>query len=244
LRVALADVPWPLPKHPQTQAEAQLVQTLRTFHVVRGRPGEIVARRGRLEIVFRKVEPHRAAVLFRRGELDEAPVPLGDIRAALADETVKSAVRVTHLDAVDTVLVKHLPTRLLNVLSRTADRRSYALLVPEDLHLAMPSPPARVFRTARRDIAGLPHVQVRLAVQGDVTLRYGASLLVASWRDVGLDVRISAKDANAVFTRRAAPGAIGIARAVDARFVSPRVTGWRESADGVVDYARVRVRSA
>jgi hypothetical protein len=101
-----------------------------------------------------------------------------------------------------------------------------------------------VFRTARRDIAGLPHVQVRLAVQGDVTLRYGASLLVASWRDVGLDVRISAKDANAVFTRRAAPGAIGIARAVDARFVSPRVTGWRESADGVVDYARVRVRSA
>jgi hypothetical protein len=220
----------------------QLVQTLRAFRVVRAHPGEIVARRGALRIVFRQLEPHRAAVLFRRGELDEAPVPLGDIRAALADETVRTAVRVTRLRLVDTLIPMSLPAPVASALSQTADRRSYALLVPEDRRLAAKSPPARLFRAARRSVAALPHAQVRIAVAGDATLRYGASLLVASWRDLGLDVRIAQRRANALFTRRAAPGAIPIAHAVDARFVSPRVRGWRENADGVVNYVRVSLR--
>jgi hypothetical protein len=199
-------------------------------------------RRGAFRIVFRQLEPHRAAVLFRRGELDEAPVPLGDIRAALADDTVKTAVRVTRLRAVDTLDASSVPPQVASVLSQTADRRSYALLVPEDLRLAAKSPPARVFRTARDGIADLPHVHVRIAVAGDATLRYGASLLVASWRDVGLDVRISRSNANAVFMRRSAPGGIAIARAVDARFVSPRLHGWREDEGGIVDYTHVTLR--
>jgi len=232
-------VPWPLPENPRTRDELELTQTLRDFRVVRARPGEIVARRGTFRIVFRQVEPHRAAVLFRRGELDEAPVPLGDIKAALSDETAGDAVRVTSLRAVDTLIPTSLPAPLQDVLSQTADRRSYALLVPEDLSLAQKSPPARVSRAARRSIAGLPRIQVRIRVRGDATLRYGAALLAASWRDLGLDVRVASSNANAVFTRQTARGSIPIARAVDARFVSPRVHGWREDSRGVVDYRSV-----
>jgi len=242
LRIALADVPWPLPKTPRTRDERQLALTLRSFRVVHARPGEIVVGHRGLKVVFRQVEPHRAAVLFRRGELDEAPVPLGDIRAAQADAMVKGAVRLTRLDAVDTLVATRLPAPLQDALTATADRRDYSRLVPEDPAAAMPSPSARVFRAARRDIPALPHVQVRIAVAGDATLRYGASLLVAAWRDLGLDVRISQDDANAFFVRRSTPGTIPIARAVDARFVSPRVRGWHEDARGVVDYARVTLR--
>jgi hypothetical protein len=213
------------------------------FHIVRARRGEIMVRRGESKIVFRQVEPHRAAVLFRRGELDEAPVPLGDIRAALGDETVQRAVRVTRLAAVDTLVFSQVPVAIRRALSQTADRRDYALLVPEDPNAAAASPPARVFRAARRGIANLPHVRVRIAVEDDPALRYGASLLVASWRDLGLDVRVSKENPNARFTRLATPrpASIPIARAVDARFVSPRVRGWREDARGLVDYARVTV---
>jgi hypothetical protein len=235
-------VPWPLPERPSTRDEAQLVQTLRDFRVVRARPGEIVVRRGGLRIVFRQLEPHRAAVLFRRGRLDEAPVPLGDIQAALADETVKSAVRTTPLAAVDALDASRLPVPLRDALSATADRRDYARLVPEDPAAAAPSPPARVFRDARRTIAGLSHVRVRIAVEGDATLRYGATLLVASWRDLGLDVRIAQHEANAFFVRSSPPRGIAVAHAVDARFVSPRVRGWREDTRGVVDYAAVTLQ--
>jgi hypothetical protein len=174
--------------------------------------------------------------------LDEAPVPLGDIRAALADETVKGAVRVTRLAAVDALDASRLPLSLRETLSATADRRDYALLVPEDLDAAAASPPARVFRAVRRTIPSLPRVEVRIRVEGDGVLGYGATLLVASWRDLGLDVRISQRNANAFFTRRFPPQGIAVARVVDARFVSPRVRAWREDARGVVDYARVTVR--
>jgi hypothetical protein len=214
---------------------------VRSFRVVSARRGEIVLRRGPLRIVFRQVEPHRAAVLFRRGMLDEAPVPLGDIRAALADE-VQGAVRVNRLAAVDALDASRLPASLRAALSATADRRDYALLVPEDLDAAAKSPPARAFRRARRAIPDLQHVPVRVRVEGDGTLRYGAMLLAASWRDLGLDVRVSDRHANAFFSRRSPPRGIAVARAVDARFISPRVRGWREDARGVVDYARVSLR--
>jgi hypothetical protein len=231
-----------LPKHPRTRDELQLARTMSGFRVVRAKPGEIVARRGDSKIVFRQVEPHRAAVLFRRGELDEAPVPLGDIRAALADGTVRQSVRVTRLEAVDTLVFLHASAPIRLAMSQTADRRDYALLVPEDPAAAAPSPPARLFRAARRSIAALS--LVRISVEDDPTLRYGASLLVASWRDLGLDVRIVQKNANARFTRLTNPGpaSVPIARAVDARFVSPRVSGWREDARGLIDYSQVTVR--
>jgi hypothetical protein len=168
-------------------------------------------------------------------------VPLGDIRAALADEAVQGAVRVNRLAAVDALDASRLPASLRAALWATADRRDYALLVPEDLDAAAKSPPARAFRRARRAIPDLQHVPVRVRVEGDGTLRYGAMLLAASWRDLGLDVRVSGR-ANAFFSRRSPPRGIAVARAVDARFISPRVRGWRENARGVVDYARVSLR--
>ena len=169
-------------------------------------------------------------------------MPLGDIKAALADATVKGAVRITPLAAVDALDASRLPVSLRVALSATADRRDYALLVPEDLHAAAPSSPARVFRAVQRTILSLPRVRVRIRVEGDGTLRYGASLLVAAWRDQGLDVRLSQRDANASFARVSPPRGIAVARAVDARFVSPRVRAWREDARGVIDYARVTLR--
>ena len=244
-RVALARVPWPLPSRPRNRDDLQLANTLRSFHVLRAAPGRIVVRRGGLTIVFRRVEPHRAAVLFRRGELDEAPVALGDIRAARADGTVRSAVRVRRLRAVDALVpTRRLAASVRRTMDETADRVDYAVLVPEDPTAASPSVSARVFRAARRGIPTLPHKWVRIAVADDPTLRYGAGLLVASWRDLGLRVRIGDKNADARFVRVATlpKGAIPIARAVDARLVSPRVRGWREDARGVVDYSRVKVR--
>lgn len=233
---------WPLPQRPLTRDERQLAAAVRAFEVVRARAGEVVVRRGPVRIVFREVEPHQAAVLFRRRRLDEAPVPVGDIRAALDDATVGDAVHVTNLAAVDGLRASRLPQSVRDALAATAARRDYAQLVPEDLEAAMPSPPARVFRSARDGVHGLPSTPVRIGVEGDPALAYGASLLAASWRDLDLDVHVVRHGANATFVRGSADGTIPIARAVDARFVSPRVRGWRENAQGVVAYARVRVR--
>jgi hypothetical protein len=235
-------VPWPLPKQPHTRDERQLADAVRSGRVVAARRGRIVVRRPGLQIVFREVEPHRAAVLLRRGELDEAPVPLGDIRAALDDATVKNAVRVTQLAAVDSLHAARLPRAVRDTLDATAARHDYAQLVPEDLDAAMPSPPARVFRAARDGVHDLPKVPVRIRVDGDPSLAYGASLLAASWRDLDLDVHVVRHGANAILTRGSAANAIPIAHAVDARFVSPRVRGWREDARGIVDYSAVTLR--
>jgi hypothetical protein len=242
LRVALAEVPWPLPKHPRTRDELQLARTLAAFHVVRAKPGEIVARRDGLEIVFRAVEPHRAAVLFRHGKLDEAPVALGDIRAALDDPLVGPTVRVTHLDQVDGLRDVHLPASVRDTLSATADRRDYAQLVPEDRFAEMPTPPVRVFRAARSGVHRLPPTPVRIKAEGGPALYYGATMLAAAWRDLDLNVHVVNRNPNAFFTRSSRPAAIAIARAVDARLVSRRVKGWRENAQGIVDYARVKLR--
>jgi hypothetical protein len=236
-------VPWPLPKRPLTRDDRQLAETVRAFDVVRARRGEVIVRRNALRIVFREVQPHRAALLFRRGRLDEAPVPLGDIRAALDDGTVRAAVRVTDLAAVDGLRASRLPLSVRDTLAATAARRDYAQLIAEDVDAAMPSPPARVFRAARDGVHGLPKAPVRIAIEGNPLLAYGASLLAASWRDLDLDVHVVRRGANAILARGSADGTtIPIARAVDARFVSPRVRGWRENAHGIVDYARVRLR--
>ena len=240
-------MPWPLPKHVRSRDEALLAHTVRSFRVVRARPGEIFARRNGLTIAFREIEPHRAAVLFRRGLLDEAPVPLGDIRAARADPKVGRAVRVTPLRAVDTVVLTHAPAAVRAVLAQTADRRAYALLVPEDLHAAAPSPPARLYRAAKRRVSNVRDVRVAVAPGAEPALAYGTSLLVAAWRDLGLDVAVAAKggasQARLERLERPAGRGIPIASAVDARFVSPRVRGWSEDARGLVDYTRVALAS-
>jgi hypothetical protein len=232
-------------------------------------------------------------VLFRRGRLDEAPVPLGDIRAALADPMVSSAVRVEPLLAVDALVFDLDRGSLANLPNtrraywQTADRADYQLLVPEAKAGAAVSlvagvgagrTPASAFRTARSRIYSLPPVRVNVATGDDPTLRYGASLLIASWRDLGLApaasdtpladarfLRVSAaypqdealvgqlaprQDLLAALNPTAAlaradqalyanAAIVPVAWVVDARFVSPRVRGWREDRLGNVDYAQV-----
>jgi hypothetical protein len=238
------------------------------FQLVSASPTKIVARRPGLRLVFRRLEPHAALREFRAGRLDEAPVPLGDLQAALRDSELKPAVRVQRLLAVDLVAfdlhrgsLAHLP-ELRGVYDATADRADYQALVPE-----FEAPPAENLvdrgppnareallrtRRAKQEISSLPKVAVRIAIPADPDLAYGAGLLVAAWRDIGLGAMLGGKPTDARFERllsayprlealtAAAPaGAVPIAWVVDARLVSPRLRGWREDELGAVDYTSV-----
>ena len=56
------------------------------------------------DVVFVQADPHRAVELFRRGKLDVAPVPLGDIQDVLRDPQLRPAVRLRRLNAIDLVV--------------------------------------------------------------------------------------------------------------------------------------------
>ena len=219
---------------------------------------------GRLRLVFVRVDPNRALEMFRRGELDEAPVPLGDIQAVLRDPELRPAVRIRRLRAIEVVVVEsggaleRFP-KLRRAYDDTADRADYQALVPELQAPAatnldeQPKPNARAaavaFSRARKQIGDLPRVAVRFAEPLDPELVYGTNLLVASWRDIGLGAYVGKGRPDARLVRvfdtgslQPAPLAIPIAWAVDARLVSPRLRGWRENALGVVDYRRLRLQ--
>jgi hypothetical protein len=233
------------------------------FRLISASPKRIVAERTGLRVDFRKLEPHSAARLFRQGKLDEAPVPLGDIRADLRNPTLAPAVRVRRLLAVDLVLWLRGSAELRHVYDDTADRADYQALVPEfeappAETLSRPAPSARAAvlaaSRARKKIGSLPKVATRFAMPPDPDLAYGAGLLVAAWRDIGLGAHFGHGRPDARFERVLAPypraealrnavrgkTVIPIAWAVDARLVSPRLRGWREDALGAIDYTRVK----
>jgi len=235
------------------------------FRLVSASPRRIVAERRGLRLDFRKLEPHTAARRFRQGKLDEAPVPLGDLRADLRNPALAPAVRVRRLLAVDLVVWLHGSRALRQVYDDTADRADYQALVPEfeappAETLNRPAPNARTAvlaaRRARKKIASLPKVATRFAEPADPDLGYGAELLVAAWRDIGLGAYLGSGRPEARFERVLAPypreqalrdavhgkTVIPIAWAVDARLVSPRLRGWREDALGTVDYTRVKLQ--
>jgi hypothetical protein len=235
------------------------------FRLISASPKRIVAERPGLRLDFRKLEPHAAARLFREGRLDEAPVPLGDLRADLRNRTLARAVRVRRLLALDLVVWLHGTPELRRVYDDTADRADYQALVPEfeappaeSLNRPAPKASAAVLaaRRARKKIASLPKVATRFAESADPDLAYGAALLVAAWRDIGLGAYFGSGRPDARFERVLAAyprhealrdavrreAVIPIAWAVDARLVSPRLRGWREDALGSVDYAAVSVR--
>jgi hypothetical protein len=241
------------------------------FRVVSAGPRRIVAERPGLRLDIRKLEPHAALRLYLRGRLDEAPVPLGDLRAVQRDPRLSGEVRVRRLLAVDLVVFDpdgSLARRpeLRRVYDETADRADYQALVPEfaappaeDLtERGEPNARAAVLaaRRARRRIRTLPRVAVRFATPTDPDLAYGAGLLVASWRDLGLGAVLGGSPTDARFERvlapyprltglrAAVPGDqfVPIAWVADARLVSPRLRGWREDDLGAVDYTRVRIR--
>jgi len=208
--------------------------------------------------------PHRALGLFRRGKLDVAAVPLGDIQAVLRDPQLRPAVRLRRLNAVDLVLAEpggalDRSADLRRTYSETADRADYQALVPEleapPAETLRPSPHPNVraaavaFSRARKQISHQPRVPVRFAQPRDPELAYGAGVLVAAWRDLGLGAYFGKGRPDARFERvfdpKPQPGrhVIPIAWAVDAYLVSPRVQGWRESDRGAVDYSRLKSRA-
>ena len=235
------------------------------FRQVSASPRRIVAERRGLRVEVRRLDPYRALRLFRAGRLDEAPVPLGDIRATRLDPRLSPALRVRRLLAADVVVFgPRVGADLRGVYDDTADRADYQALVPE-----FEAPPAEnltergrpsaaeaaiALREARKRIPSLPHVAVRFAEPGDPTLAYGTNLLVAAWRDLGLGAHVTTGRADARLERLLVPyprerallelaggrRVVPIAWVADARLVSPRLRGWREDALGSVDYARVR----
>ena len=238
------------------------------FRLISASPTRVVAERNGMRVEVRKLQPFRALREFRAGKLDEAPVPLGDIRAAKLDRQLGRTVRVRRLLAADAVVFgPGIPAEVRRVYDDTADRADYQALVPE-----FEAPPAEdlgnrgkpsaadaavALREARKRIPSLPRVAVHFAKPNDPTLAYGTNLLVAAWRDLGLGA-VSGGGEEARLERLTAPYpelralqqlrgselVVPIAWVADARLVSPRLRGWREDELGNVDYAAVRLRGS
>jgi hypothetical protein len=233
------------------------------FRLISASPERVVAERRGLRLEVSKLEPHEALRLFRAGKLDEAPIPLGDLRASRLDPQLEEAVRVRRLLAADIVVFDDtVPPEVRHVYDATADRADYQALVPEfeappAESLADRGPPKAsaaiiALREARKEIPSLPRVAVRFSRPRDPDLAYGLDLLVGAWRDLGLGAVVGVPPA-ARFERLLAPYpqaaalpaavrgqlVVPIAWAVDARLISPRLRGWREDALGAVDYRRV-----
>jgi hypothetical protein len=237
------------------------------FRLISASPKRIVVERRGLRVEVRRLAPYSALRLFRAGRLDEAPVPLVDIRAAKLDPQLAPALHTRRLLAVDAVLFQRaIAPELRAAYDDTADRADYQALVPE-----FEAPPAEslrergkpdaakaaiALREARKRIPSLPRVAVRFAEPTDPTLAYGTNLLVAAWRDLGLGAFTGRGAADARLGRLLAPyprlrALIALARGkpvipiswvADARLVSPRLRGWREDELGSVDYTGIRLR--
>jgi hypothetical protein len=237
------------------------------FRLISASPTGVVAERNGIRVEVRRLEPFAALRAFRAGRLDEAPVPLGDIRAAQLDPQLAPAVRVRRLLAADVVSFSPaVPAEVREVYDDTADRADYQALVPEfqappaeDLHeRGKPSAAdaAIALREARKRIPSLPKLAVRFRRPAEPTLAYGENLLVAAWRDLGLGAVVGGGRTDSGFERLLAPyprpraltqlgGSeliVPIAWVADARLISPRLRGWREDELGSVDYAAVRLR--
>jgi hypothetical protein len=236
------------------------------FRLISASPTRIVAERNGSRVELRKLQPFAALRAFRAGRLDEAPVPLGDIRAARLDRQLASAVRVRRLLAADAVVFSpRVAAELRRAYDDSADRADYQALVTEfevppaeDLgNRGKPSAAdaAIALREARKRIPSLPQAAVRFAQPADPTLSYGTNLLVGAWRDLGLGAVVGGGRPDARLERLAAPypkqralerlgghEVVPIAWVADARLVSPRLRGWREDELGNVDYALVSVR--
>jgi hypothetical protein len=161
------------------------------FRLVSGSPDQIVVRNPTLTVLFRRYTPRGAERAFERGEVDEAPVPEGELvatRVRLGD-----AVQSRTLLAVDGVALRRLLPVLRRVYWDTANRGDYADLVAESRGAAAPSVVGtakkvspRAYRNALQAIRTLPRVRVRLGVPADGSLLDGARLLYGDWRDLGL----------------------------------------------------------
>lgn len=231
------------------------------FRLVRRSADRVVIRRPGLTVVFRRMEPYAALQAFRRGELDEAPVPQGEIRALEAHPTLSSALRARALQGMDAVVLPAgLSPALRRVFQLTVPRPEYQALISERVAApayglkpgAEPTSPADA-RAARGSIRGLSPPRLTLGVANRPELVEAAELVWAEWRQLGLPIRLQpgARNADMRFVR-AIPSSELAARPDDvvplgwvaeARLVSPRVHGWRMDELGVVDYSRVSLEA-
>jgi hypothetical protein len=164
------------------------------FELVSGSKRRVVLRREGLTVEFQRVAPREAVREFRQGALDEAPIPVGDVGATKADRRIGSAVKTRTLLAMDVVLLPPMPHGLRVAYRDTAARGDYEELIPEAAGAGAFSffggekgHPAR-FRRAVAAIRTLPRRQV--AIDVPPTLRAGARILYAQWRDVGLGPKL------------------------------------------------------
>jgi hypothetical protein len=218
------------------------------FRIVRATPDRLVLRRPGLTVVFRRMEPHAAVEAFRRGELDEAPVPQGEIRAAEADPQLSPALRARELRGLDVVVFPpNLPEPLLRAYRLTAPRADYQQLIGERVARAAEVPSAAEFRRARASIRDVPPVPLAFGIPERAELAEAAELAWAEWRQLGFPLRRvpQASDPDVRLERMVPPGRSDRANVValgwlaEARLLSPRVRGWELRADGTVDYTRV-----
>jgi hypothetical protein len=172
------------------------------FRLVRGSAVRVVVDRKGMTVVFRRMQPAAAVRAFRRGRVDEAPVPIGDLDTLRA----QFDVRVRQLLGLDVVeFGPSIGRRLRRAYWETADRADYQALLGTSMALdvlgaRVKADPA-AFRRALKAIPGLPRIRVRIA--RDPELDDGAEILYGQWREAGLGPLLvrSADAAEARFER-------------------------------------------
>lgn len=201
------------------------------FRLLHGSRSRVDVRRGGTTVVFRRLG--RLALMrgIRNGELDEVELPTGDVGLFRGSRQLHSRP----LLAVDVMEFGNdaVPTQFRRAYWATANRGDYQALVEENGATAaygiVGAPKAvdpSAFRRALGDIRDLPPRRVRISVPPDPTLQYGARLLYAQWREVGLGAQLvpdgAAADASvfrdaAVYPQREALlGPIGVSAAIGA----------------------------
>ena len=184
------------------------------FKVESSSPQRLIARRGRVRLVFSRLVAVDAVRAWRDGEVDEAPIPLGDLRRLELDASVGRFVRVRPLLGVDLVVFQRRNGPLADrphtrrVYWQTANRSDYAQLVAGGAAAPAYSlvgsgraPATAEIRQARREIASLPPVAVPIATPSDPELQYAADTLVADWRELGLGALVDTRSSGARFER-------------------------------------------
>jgi hypothetical protein len=172
------------------------------FRLVRGSAKRVELEHDGITLVFRRMSGIAVLRALHAGQLDEAPVPLGDVGLFRSDP---STLRVRDLLALDVVAFRQgVAPALRRAYWETANRTDYQALVAGNgaaaaygiAGHAAKADPAEYRRTVKT-IPSLPLRAVRISVPRDGTLQYGARLLYAQWRELGLGPQLVAPGSGA-----------------------------------------------
>jgi hypothetical protein len=196
--VVRLDIPWRRFPYALTTVASSPRGVPGPFHLVRGTRNRVELTRDGIKLVFTRLSGVGVLRALHRGELDEAPVPLGDVGLFRSDPRTLHVRDLLALDAVEFGNDAE-PQALRRAYWETANRTDYQALVAENNaaaaygvagHSQKADPAA--YRREVKAIPSLPRVAVRIAVPPDPTLQYGARLLFAQWRELGLGPRLVA----------------------------------------------------